>query len=285
MRVVSLGFLSISLLATSAIGCGDHDWHHRRYGHGADNEVIFGIRQSTDAAGKREVRASYEYLSIAHRGGSRLEVFRDGDGDGTCYYERFDERIGTAPVDDGVAVWTGGLLPASGLQVLANQTEPARFDGPGWSTGQELTFDVSGFALPRIPRESMPAPAAELTVTGVTPPVGEGGITLASTSSIAVTWQATAEREPTRVMLSLDTEEPNSAGGGLRCFASAKSGSAVIPAEWVARLFSGVPAGAALTGTLGVSTHRQLSIAARGGWMVYAVATTLHQEHRWTSSR
>lgn len=286
MRAGAFALVAFPLVVAA---CGDGHWgHHRRWGRGgSENEVVFGIRQRIDPKGNREVRASYEYLSIAHQGGSKLEVFRDGDGDGTCYYERFDTRIGTAPVDDGVATWSGGMLPTGGFNVLANQLEPTYLAGAGWSTGQALTFEVAGFALPRIRPESMPAPAAELTVTAITPaaPAEGSAISLSSTDAIGVTWQAVDEAEPTRIMVSLDTDEEDSAGGGLRCFSDAKSGSAVIPAEWVARLFSGVAPGAPLKGTLGVSTHRQLTIPARSDWTVYAVATTLHEERRWTSAR
>ena len=59
--------------------------------------------------------ASYEFLGLAHRGGWSAAAFRDGTAEGTCHFERFDQRLGALDVESGVATWTGGGLPAPGV--------------------------------------------------------------------------------------------------------------------------------------------------------------------------
>ena len=271
----------------AACGCGEYDDGY--YGY-ADNEIVFGIQQRiVDAAsGETEVTAGYEYLGLAHKGGWVTNVFRDGDGEGTCYFENFGYRLGQPQVESGVAVWTGGKLPQAGLQVLANQREPSKLEGPGWGPDDTLTFDVSGFAMPRLRTVTMNAPRTELEITAMTPALAEGAneVSLKSTDDVGVTWTETAPDLATRVMVTLETEDENGEpSAGVRCFGSSSSGSAVIPSKWVARLFSSVAPEKPIKGHIAVSSHRQVTYHARGSWTAYIVATTEHREQPFSGVR
>ena len=188
-------------------------------------------------------------------------------------------------VESGVATWTGGKLPASGLTVLANQPEPSKVRGEGWLASDTLTFDASGFAMPRIRAVTMNAPRAEIGDTTIAPALAEGAteLSLNATDDVAVTWPAVDA--PARVMVSLETEEANGPGGEVRCFGTPRSGSAVIPAKWVARLFSSVDPGAPIKGRLEIASHRQVTYHTRGSWTVYVVATTVHREQVFVGVR
>lgn len=281
--------LRCSVLGAAALvaGCEPYYDDDSYYGRSA-NEIVFGIGQRVDpASGKTEVRASYSYLGLANKGGSNEAYFRDGDGEGACYFERYDGRLGPLQVESGVATWTGGKLPAVGLQVLANQREPARFEGEGWTVGDTLTFDVTGFAMPELETVSLSAPSLDLGTITITPAAAEGAreIAIETTDDVTVTWTPPSDPPRAHVMVTLDTEEENSAGGGVRCFGSAKSGSAVIPAKWVARLFSSVPADQPIKGRVAVSSHRQVTYYARRSWTAYIVATTQHEARAFTGTR
>ena len=271
----------LSLLVT---GCSSYE----SGGGYSDNEIVFGIRQRLDAAsGQSVVTAGYEYLGLAHKGGWNADVFRDGDGDGTCYFERYDSRLGQPHVESGVATWSGGQLPQAGLQVLANQPEPAKHEGGGWTSDDTLTFDVTGFAMPRLQAVRMNAPRTELAITAITPALAEGASELAikTTDDVSVTWTPTSPSAATRVMVTLETDEEEGPGGGVRCFGSSRSGSVVIPSKWVARLFSSVPGDEPIKGRVAVSSHRQVTYHTRGSWTAYIVATTQHREHAFSGAR
>ncbi len=282
---VLLAPMMTAVLAAS--GCGDFDDGY--YGY-SDNEIVFGIQQRVvDAAsGKTEVTAGYEYLGLAHKGGWVTNVFRDGDGDGTCYFENYGHRLGQPHVESGAAIWTGGKLPQGGLQVLANQPEPSKLEGAAWESNDMLTFDVSGFAMPRLQTVTMKAPPTELTVDAITPALAEGAneLSIKATDDVGVTWTPTSPELATRVMVTLETEnESGEPSAGVRCFGTSRSGSAVIPSKWVARLFSSVGAEKSIKGRVAVSSHRQVTYQARGSWTAYIVATTQHREQPFSGVR
>jgi hypothetical protein len=274
------------LLAVIACGCGEDDDY-------ADNEseIVFGIGQrtvKTSEGEKKETTAGYEYLRLANKGGWGPWVFRDGDGEGTCYFERFEDRLGKPRVESGVATFRGGKLPSpAGLQILANQPD-AKLDGPGWADGDILTFDVSGFAMPPITTTMMYAPSGTLDIKAITPAPAEASgteLSLKSTDSVGVTWTPVTTGPRSRVMVSLETEEESGRGSQVRCFGSPESGSAVIPSDWVARLFSTVPTSAPIKGHLEIASHRQVTIYARGSWIGYVVATNVQREQAFTGVR
>jgi hypothetical protein len=272
-------------LAAAVAGCDDFDDGY--YGHG-ENEIVFGIRQRVEpTTGKTELSAGYEFLGLANKGGWVTNVFRDGDGDGTCYFERYDDRLGPLRVESGVATWSGGKLPENGLQVLANQTEPTKLEAQGWGADDILTFDVTGFAMPRLSAVHMNAPRMDLAITGIVPAVAEGAseATIKPSDDVGVTWTPTPRESATRVMVTLETEEEGSAGGGVRCFASSHSGSVVIPAKWVARLFSSVDPAKPIQGHVAVASHKQVTYYAKGGWTAYIVATTEHRAQPFRGER
>lgn len=246
------------------------------------NEIVFGIHQRTDeATGKTEVSAGYEYLSLAKKGGWVNYVFRDGDGEGTCYFERFDQRLGHPRVEGGTATWQGGQLPVPGLTVHANQPEPSKHEGVGWGENDVLSFQVDGFAMPRIHRLTMNAPGAELPGTVVAPPSSE----IKSSDDVGVTWTPVPSDDGSRVMVTIETEEDDNPGGGVRCFASSKSGSIVVPSKWVSRLFESVEPAKPIKGHIEIASHRQITYVTHGDWIVYVIATALHKQVPFTGLR
>jgi hypothetical protein len=108
---------------------------------------------------------------------------------------------------------------------------------------------------------------------------------LETTDEVGVTWTSPPRDEAARVMLTLETGVEGGPNGGVRCFGSSSSGSAIIPSKWVARLFSSVPVDKPITGHVGVFSHRQVTYYARGSWTVYIVASTQHREQSFTGVR
>lgn len=260
------------LLLAVLPACDDHDAYF-----GNESEALFGIEQSVDEAGVPHLVAGYELLGLAdqHHRGWGLTAFREGAS--SCFLERLTDRIGPAPVDRGAAVFGGGRLPAAGLTVLANQPD-AKLDAEGWKTGDRLTFDVSGFALPRIDPFRMAAPRTELSVTGVTPVE----LAMKRTDDLTVTWTPPpADDPPSRVMVGLRTAD----GVEVRCFVREDEGRAVIPSAWVARLFDAADPARPLTGTLTIASHRQTTVYGQGNWIVYVVASHRHRELPFTGAR
>lgn len=278
--------LLFAFFAPLVAGCGDFG---DGYGYGFDdNEIVFGIRQKIDASGDAVVTAGYEYLGLSRRGGWRAHVFRDGEGDGMCYFERYGERLGQLHVEGGTARWTGGLLPASGLRVVANQPEPSQVEGLGWRSNDVLVFDVAGFAMPRLEPVSMKAPPAELAITDVspTPPGGASEIMpLRQDDDVRISWRPQARGVAANVMLTLEVDTADGPGVGVRCFGAPDAGTLSIPRTWVERLFSSVASTERIQGRLGVSSHRQVTYHARGGWRVYIVAATQHLERPFDGVR
>lgn len=291
MRARSLSLLIVSV---AFVGCDDD---HHGYGYD-DNEIVFGVEQrvqkKADGTGDEvAVTGGYEFLHLAHRGGYHAAVFRGSGGGGvdepTCYFESLGDRLGKPTVESGAATFAGGNLTSAGLQILANQSDTVLTGVPGWRDGDLLTFEVSGFAMPRIPSVTMNTPRAALTITAIAPPLPSGTETrvIKSTDSVGISWAPVSERPRSHVMLTLETEPASDTdrGAQVRCFSDEDAGSAIIPAQWVARLFSTVPADKPIQGRLGIASHRQVSIHERGGWLVYVVATTLHEEHAFTGER
>ena len=271
--------LLLASLCGLVVACGDHDdWGY------APSEALFAIEQRTDAAGTKQISAGYELLGLANRRSWGAEIFRDGDGEGTCYYERLGERLGRARVDDGVAVFGGGRLPAPGIQVLANQPDAQLLGAEGWSTNERLTFDVRGFALPRIQPFVLRAPRSDLQVTAVVPAANGTAIALRPSDDVGVTWTPPADPDDdARVMVVLRTSAPDPIE--VRCFGSGRSDSIVLPSRWVAQLFSAVDPALPITGHLTIASHRQVTTFARGDWTVYVVATTVHSDQSFTGTR
>lgn len=284
-------FLLLALFVLVAVGCDDGG-----EGWGDANEIIFGVRQRIDgSSGMADVSAGYEFLSLAKQGGWAPYVLRDRDEDRVdreCYFERVDRRLGHPRVESGVATFTGSNLPSPGLQILANQPDAIKTGLPAWTPDDRLTFEVSGFAMPRLDPIAISTPRTDLAITTVTPAALFGNASsdlsasaaLKATDEVSVTWTPT-ESNRASVMISLETEEANGPGGNVRCFTSASSGSAAIPADWVARLFSSVDSNAPIKGTLQIASHRQVTMGARGHWTVYVVATTIHREQTFRGAR
>ena len=311
MRGRSLILPSIVVLGSlGVVGLACDDGHFGIPG-GDDNEIVFGIRQSPNGSPDAgpTVSGDYEFLSLARQGGWVAQVFHDGDGEGVCYFERFDHRIGKPHVESGAASFTGGQLPASGLQILANSDVVIQ-NGVGWSDGQTLTFEVAGFAMPPIRTVTFPAPATTLAITSISPapasppdagagatdasaPTDAGSVpsiasdlVIRSTDDVKVTWTPT-EALPHRadVLVALVTEEANGPSGEVRCFGSGPSGTAIIPSLWVGQLFSAVDPATPVRGHLEIATHSQVTTRGRGDWTVYVVATSFQKELSFSGTR
>ena len=259
------------LLLTLVVGCDPV----YPYSSGRENEIVFGISQSAEG-----VSADYELIGLGGHGGSTAAAFRDGDGEGSCWLESLDDRLGKPRVDPGVATWSGGTLgspPGTGLLVQANQPEPTKQAAAGWTSSDAITFYAEGFAMPALDRVTMTAPLVELTIGTITPDASNG-MKLTPASDVGVTWTPPAEPTSSRVLVTLETEHVN-----VRCFNRADTGSAIVPAKSIAQLF---PAdGSSITGKLTIASHRQTTLLAPGSWVVYVVATSVHRDIAFTGTR
>lgn len=265
---------ALALLAL--IACDD------RYYAGGQNEIVFGIQQSSTG-----VATGYELINLANRGGSVATAFKDGDGGGRCWFERLDERLGRPHLEGGVASWSGGMLPNGGLTVLANQPELTKQPGKGWNSTDTLSFYAEGFAMPPLTRVTMSAPLVELAIDSITPaPDGETNtIAIAPGAGLAVKWTPPVEQTRSRVMVTLTTERAE-----VRCFDDAETGSAIIGHSFIGKLIAAAgsgsaDAGAPLTGKMLIASHRQHTMFADGGWIVYVVATHVHRDIAFTGMR
>ncbi|MBX3231926.1 MAG: hypothetical protein KIT84_12170 [Labilithrix sp.] len=264
-----------SLLGVLALGACTHGSWGRG---GTSNEIVFGIEQS-----RLGVAAGYEFIGLAKHGGSAAVAFRDGDGRGRCWFERLDTRLGRPHVENGVATWSGGSLPSEGLTVLANQPDLVRREGAAWTSDDTLFFYAEGFAMPPLEGVRMRAPLVQLAIGDVTPApdATTGALALDATSEVSVKWTPPVEDTRSRVMVALTTDLAE-----VRCFDDAANGGAVIGNEWIARLLAASTkdddAGAGVTGTMTVASHRQTTLFAEGDWIVYVVAAHVHRDIAFT---
>lgn len=259
------GTLALVLTTVSLTACDDDDdW--RRY-H-SDSAILFAIRQTTDATTRKTITTSgYEYLEIGGRGWSQVRSREDDE----CFFEDTSLRLGRTHVEGGIARFIGGKLPAGGIALVANQDGPT-VEGPGWDTGALLTFDVDGFALPPIRTIAFPAPAAALDVAAPE----EGELALQRGADLDVAWAPLpANDKGSSVLVALEADDGDGRGRTVSCFFK-KQTSAKVPGPLIRRLAK--TEGAEVKGTLVIATHTQATIRAKGGWTVYAVATTQHRE-------
>jgi len=262
------GLFLPALVAASAFGasgCFDEpSWR----GAG-DNEIVFGISQAKQADGKVVTTVGYEFLDVMDNGWS---TYGFTSRDRSCWAERLDGRAGKPRVEGGVAKFQGGLLPPGGIAVVANRPDELTLDAPAWSRGGEsLTFEARGFAMPEITPERVVVPSTELTVTA---PAADAEVTLDANADLEVSWapgDASVARET--VVGSFVSKGPGgSRGVELRCFFDRRDGKGVFPRQMVQR-FAALAGEGEVKGALSFATHRQLTIFADGGWIVYVVAT------------
>jgi hypothetical protein len=263
-------------IACIVAACGD-GYPQRGYD---DNSIVFGISQKKDASGKVETRAGYEFLELANKTGWETHVLFDDNA--TCIFERLEKRLGKPRVESGAASFTGAALPTNGVAIPANSDDIVVQEGSGWKTNDVLFFEASGFAMPTVPPQRMRAPAAELTISAPPP---EGELTIKASEDFTVSWTAAAEEFPSKVMVALETEEPDGRSGEVRCFYNASESSGVVPKLWLTRLLSSIPAEQPIKGKVQIATHRQLTLYARGAWTIYVVATTMHREQPFSMPR
>jgi hypothetical protein len=262
-------FVLLGLAASAAlVACGPD---HHGYGYGSGSGIVFGISQSIDpASGETTTRAGYEYLELARKGGWATTIADAGDG--VCIFEELDRRVGRPHVGDGGrARFSGGSLPREGLIVNANEEEP-RHAGAAFEPAGALVFDVDhGFGLPNISPIALPAPRTQLEVLAPEP----GELALDPSVDLGFEWDALVDilDHPSRVMVALETEEPDGRGKEVRCFYDDADGRGVIPSRFISQL-----GGSGTKGVVQVATHRQVNIYARGGWTVYVVGAVYHRE-------
>lgn len=234
------------------------------YGRG-DSEIVFGIGIATTPDGKTVTSAGWDILSLGGKGSS-LTILADRDRE--CILEDLSTRLGQPRVDRGTATFRGGKLSADGLAIQANQVDEPHVDGPGWATGDVLTFQSTGFAAPDIGPTRIAAASAELALK--TPALdGTSPLTVARDADFEVTWDPGVSPPPERVVVVLDTDGQQE----IRCFFDRAAGSGKVPHD----LFAKLPPMA--KGTLDVKTQRQAAGLAGGdAWTVYVVTTVQHRE-------
>jgi hypothetical protein len=250
--------LPISALALAS--CASPDF--------TESQIVFGIDQSLDpATGAVVTTGGYELLELGSHGW-RTRGYVDREK--SCWLERLGLRRGPVRVDHGIATFRGGLLPPEGLAIVGTPEggEDVVHRGPAWATGDRLTFDARGFAAPRIEPFVMIAPRTELAVAE--PPDGELALSGAEDLRVAWTPEGLAHGHES-VVVSLRAGDEARGLVELRCFFDEDAGAGLVPGSFLAELAA--EAGSGATGKLGIATHRQVTVHARGGWTIYVVAT------------
>ena len=278
-----LGILTLGLAASLA-GCeGDE---YGRWGHRNDSEIVFGIAQKKNADGKLSTSMGYEFLDVLDSGWSAVGLV---SRDRACWAERLDGRLGRPRVEGGVATFEGGSLPANGIAVIANREDDLVLDAPAWAgSGDRLTFQAKGFAMPNIGPQTMSPPSTELALLAPADPAAEVAVnTSANELEIAWTPAGNAGKFEAVVasLVAVPEGAPDSRGVELRCFFDHDTGKGRLPKALVTRFAALVGGSGVIKGKLHVATHRQLTIHADGGWTVYVVASVDQREQPFALTR
>lgn len=271
-------FVSLVMAAASSAGCFSESW----YDSTGSSEIVFGINQSMTADGKTVTKVGYEMLDLGNRGWSTIGF---SSRERSCWAERLEGRLGQPKVDGGVAIFEGGLLPPGGIAVVANRPDDLTLDAPAWAKGGDtLTFHAKGFAMPPIDASPIQMPSPQLEIAS---PVPTETITLKPDQDFTVSWIPGEAPAREAIAASFVTEAADGARGvELRCFFNRSAGKGTFPKEMVARFadLNGAAPGE-VKGKLGFATHRQLTILAKGGWIVYVVATADQREQPFVLAR
>lgn len=272
-------FVVPALFASSlgVSGClAESSWYER----GSDNEIVFAISQSKLADGKTVTRVGYEFLDIRDQGWT---TYGFQSRDSSCWAEKLDTRLGQPRVEGGVAKFSGGSLPQEGIAVVANRPDELQLDAPAWSKGGEtLTFEAQGFAMPSIEPSRFTVPSLDLPITA---PAADAEVALPAAGDLEVAWEPGGSGTKENVVASFFTEPTDGTRGvELRCFFDRADGKGTFPKQLVAR-FAQIAGQGEVKGKLRIATHRQLTIVARGGWIVYVVAGVEQREQPFVLKR
>lgn len=263
----------LGALALALAGCGEDRWE----AFGDDSAIVFGVKQRVDPATKVPgVTAGYELLRLGGRG---FAVEADRVAGGTCALEDLSKRRGTGRIESGRAVFSGGALPAGGLTILANAEGVVTAPGASWASGDDLAFQVEGFAMPPLGGFRFRAPSPDLVVTKPEVPAASARLAVPVTEDLALGWtppDAAAPATGDAVLVALTLGEGE--GFELRCFYERRQGSAVVPRTWLRALREAAGSTAEASGTLTLSSQRQVTLAGRGSWIVYVVASAVARE-------
>lgn len=270
----ALGIIAMGL-SSSAVGCSDASaWD----GYGlSDNQIVFGIEQSKNAAGNLQTTVGYEFLDVRNQGSAPRGFVSDGR---SCWAERLDDRLGQPRVEGGVAIFTGAALPDKGIAILANRPDELVLEAPAWTRGGDrLRFEAKGFAMPTIGPETLTVPSTDLAIRAPADAAAE--IAIDPRQDLAIAWSAGEPDAPAapgeNVVASLVAAPPGTAdarGVELRCFFPRDAGKGQFPSSILNRFAALASSGkGVIKGKLRIATHRQLTIFADGGWTVYVVAS------------
>ncbi|MBX3191002.1 MAG: hypothetical protein KF819_28660 [Labilithrix sp.] len=269
----------VALLAPVAVSaCSfDSDGGYRRR---SDAEIVFAISQAKNADGKLTTSVGYELLDLGSKGWTARGVVTK---DRSCWAEKLDDRLGQPKVEGGFATFEGGLLPQNGIAVVANRSEELTLDAPAWDVGgTALTFQARGFAMPDIPPTRLVVPSTTLAISQ---PAETGEIKVQPTPELEIAWTDADAKHSENVVAALQTTPADgSRGVELRCFFERRAGKGSFPKVIVDRFLS-LAGDGEVKGTLSISTHRQLTIHADGGWKVYVVATVAQREQPFVMDR
>lgn len=214
----------------------------------AENEILFTLTQTSSSTDAR-----WQFLTL------------DDDGqvqdrwDDECYFEPLDERRGDLRVEDGVATWKTPRLAKEGIVLRANEAH-THVERRAWNTGDAVSFDAHGFAMPEPKPLTFDAPPAELDV--IAPIAGE----IAIGGELEVLWRPPPGESFARVVVQLDSDSDDR----IICFFGAPGGHGAIPGGLVDVLRA---RSRSKSGTLKIGTHRQVSIPGPDRWFIYVVAS------------
>ncbi|GAH43107.1 unnamed protein product, partial [marine sediment metagenome] len=236
-------------VGVGSVGCWSDDYEG--FGPYDDSSILFGIDQSKAADGKVTTSVGYEMLDVRSHGWSTRGYVT---AERSCWAERLDDRLGQPRVAGGVATFKGGLLPASGVAVIANRADDLKLDGPAWTKpGESLTFEAKGFAMPEIEPSRLVLPSTDLAI--VTPADAAAEVAIARDQELAIAWtpsDKSALRESVVVSLTAVPEsQPTARGVELRCFFERSAGTGRFPKTMLDRFATLLGASASAGGAGG----------------------------------
>lgn len=221
-----------------------------------------------------ETTAAYELLKVDGKG----QVRQSAPGDGRCFVEAMGTRITSAPgLNAGVATFRGGALPAEGLRVLPENvaTSPAVFHAAGWSGGELLHFEASGFSMPALDDVGLEAPHARL---GLRSPALDDATTLhvSRTEPFHLEWAPIADTVLARLRTTKGADEQT-----LYCFFDGPKGEGTFDAGGIAQLPD--VDGVGVKGVFDVTLHAEKATIV-DDWNIIVIADSMQGRRAFVTS-
>lgn len=270
---LALALLAIHVVMVGGCTSEDHPRPSRRDGY---SEISFWIEQSLNPATNGwEVRTGYEFESVAGQAEPTRRTFSAGPAK-PCAFHPAGERLGTLRVDYGKATFRGAQLPPAGLTLTPN--EPAVVhSAQGWTGGEALEFEATGFAAPGRPPRTLQTPPTSLVITSLKPESLKTDKLIKSTDTIVVTWDSPESEWDAWVTLEIEIE-PVGSGPAIFCSAPRGDDNLAIPAERIAELFASADSDEPVRGRITIaSMHQSPNLLPKNDWWINVYSRSRHR--------